>query len=319
MKRRALTTCFSVLGVASSGDGCARSAPGTQNKSRTAARETNFLAEERTGAAAYHGRVGYDFPMKRLIASLPVVLILCATGALLLHGPITQAASYHDFADRRTALGLPNAADVISNAGFALAGLWGLARLWSARREGAIAAGWNGHCLFLVALLLTAAGSTFYHLAPDNARLFWDRLPIALACGGLVAGVYPELHPRASGRLWAALMAIAAVLSVLWWSYTDSRGQGDLRPYLFLQAAPLVLIPLWQAIHRAPRADRTAYAAAILLYAAAKVAEIYDREIYSALGWISGHTAKHLLAAAASGVLVLRLVRRAQRAQTTSR
>lgn len=257
--------------------------------------------------------------MRRLIATLPLVLILCAAGALLLHGPITQPANYHDFADRRIALGLPNAADVISNAGFALVGLWGLARLWSARRDAALAAGWNGHCLFLAALLLTAAGSAFYHLAPDNTRLFWDRLPIALACGGLVAGVYPELHPRANGRLWAALMAIAAVLSVLWWSATDSHGPGDLRPYLFLQAAPLVLIPLWQAIRRAPRDDRAAYAAAILLYVAAKIAEIHDHEIYSALGWISGHTAKHLLAAAASGVLVLRLARRAQSAQTTSR
>lgn len=257
--------------------------------------------------------------MKQLIANLPIVLILCAAGALLLHGPIMQAASYHDFADRRTVLGVPNAADVISNAAFALVGLWGLARLWPARREGALAAGWTGHCLFLVALLATAAGSAFYHLAPDNARLFWDRLPIALVCGGLLAGVYPELHPRASGRLWAALMAIAAVLSVLWWSATDSRGQGDLRPYLLLQAAPLVLIPLWQAIHRAPRGDRTAYAAAILLYIAAKVAEIYDREIYAALGWISGHTAKHLLAAAALGALVLRLVQRAERDQATSR
>jgi len=257
--------------------------------------------------------------MRRLIENLPLVLILCAAWALLLHGPISQPANYHDFADRRAAMGLPNAADVISNAGFALVGLWGLARLWPARREGALAAGWDGHCLFLVGLLLTAAGSAFYHLAPDNARLFWDRLPIALLCGGLLAGVVPELHPRANGRLWAALMAIAALLSVVWWSHTDSGGQGDLRPYLFLQAAPLVLIPLWQAIHRSPREDRTAYAAAILLYVAAKVAEIYDHEIYSALGWISGHTAKHLLATAASGVLVLRLVRRAQGAQATSR
>jgi hypothetical protein len=66
-----------------------------------------FLAEERTGAAAYHGRVGYDFSMNRLIANLPLVLVLCAAGALLLHGPITQPPNYHDFADRRGRLGCP--------------------------------------------------------------------------------------------------------------------------------------------------------------------------------------------------------------------
>jgi len=261
--------------------------------------------------AAYHGGVGYDFPMRRL----PVVLVLVAACALLLAGPITQFANYHDFADRRVALGLPNAADVISSAGFALVGLWGLARLWPARRGPALAAGWPGHWLFLVALLLTAAGSSYYHLAPDNSRLFWDRLPIALACAGLVAAVFPELQPRANGRLWATLMAIAATLSVLWWSYTDSRaGQGDLRPYLFIQALPLVLIPLWQAVYRAPREDRIAYGAAILLYVASKVVEIYDREIYALLGWMSGHTAKHLLAALASWVVVRRLCNRVQAA-----
>jgi len=258
--------------------------------------------------------------MRRLVVSLPALVVLSAACVLLFFGPIVQPANYHDFADRRVALGLPNAADVISNAGFALVGLWGLARLWGVRRDPALAAGWPGHCLFLVALLLTAAGSSYYHLAPDNSRLLWDRLPIALACAGLVAAVFPELRPRANGRLWTALMAIAAVLSVLWWGYTDSRGgQGDLRPYLFVQALPLVLIPLWQAAYGAPRDDRAAYGAAFLLYVAAKVAEIYDHEIYSALGWMSGHTAKHLLAALASGVLVLQLVRRAERVQATSR
>jgi hypothetical protein len=247
--------------------------------------------------------------MRRWIAFAPAAVVVLAALALLLVGPIAQPAGYHGFADRRTALGVPNAADVLSNAGFALVGLWGLARLWPSRRGPALAAGWPGHCLFLVALVLVAAGSGYYHLAPDDFRIQWDRLPIALACAGLLAGVVPELEPRASGRLWAALLAVAAVASVLWWSAT-----GDLRPYVLLQASPLLLIPLWQAIYRAPREDRIAYGAAILVYAAAKVAEIYDREIYSALGWMSGHTAKHLLAALASWVVVRRLCSRAQAA-----
>jgi len=162
--------------------------------------------------------------------------------------PDHATANYHDFADRRIALGLPNAADVISSAGFALVGLWGLARLWSARREAALAAGWNGLASSWSRSCLPPAARPSTIWRPDNTRLFWDRLPIALACGGLLAGVLPRAEPSASGRLWAALMATAAVLSVSWWSTTDSGGQGDLRPYLFLQAAPLVLIPLWQAI-----------------------------------------------------------------------
>ncbi|MDM5181921.1 hypothetical protein PO883_32625 [Massilia sp. DJPM01] len=38
---------------------------------------------------------------------------------------------------------------------------------------------------------LTAFGSSWYHLAPDDTRLVWDRLPIALACVSL---------PRQAGK-----------------------------------------------------------------------------------------------------------------------
>jgi len=32
-----------------------------------------------------------------------------------------------------------------------------------------------------VGLRLTAVGSAYHHLAPDNQRLSWDRLPMTLA------------------------------------------------------------------------------------------------------------------------------------------
>ena len=66
----------------------------------------------------------------------PRMLVLLALAASLglalwLHGPIPQWASYHQFADQRAWLGLPNAADVLSNLPFALVGLgW----LWATRR-----------------------------------------------------------------------------------------------------------------------------------------------------------------------------------------
>jgi hypothetical protein len=229
---------------------------------------------------------------------------------MLLYGPIEQPRHYHEFADTRAWLGLPNAADVLSNAGFALAGAWGLCVLWPARRHPALAAGWPGYCLFLIALILTAIGSSFYHLAPDNARLVWDRLPIALACAGLLAAVRAETEPQASALRWTVLLTAGAIASVWWWAFTEKLGQGDLRPYLLLQGLPLVLIPLWQAHHRAPRDDRIAFGAAIVLYALAKGAEISDHALFLALGSISGHTIKHLAATAAAAVLVVQLQRR---------
>ena len=236
------------------------------------------------------------------------VLALAVT-AMLLHGPIGQLEHYHEFADTRALFGLPNAADVLSNVGFALVGLWGFVALRNHRHHPMLEGAWPGYRVFLAAITLTALGSTFYHLAPDNDRLLWDRLPIALACAGLLAAVRAETHGAQSHWALPGLI-FAAVASVLWWSITESFGTGDLRPYLLMQGAPLVLIPIWHWIHDAPRADRTAFGIAILLYAFAKAAELNDRRIFDALGFMSGHTIKHLLAVMAAAVLIANLVRR---------
>ena len=244
------------------------------------------------------------------IARLPTVLVVAAAFALWLYGPVAQLPDYHDFADQRRLLGIPHALNVLSNLGFALVGAWGLWRTGGLRAMPGLGRGARGHRLFLWAFTLTALGSGWYHLDPDNARLFWDRLPIALASAGLVAAVQAETSPRSPPRDWTWLLAIAGAASVVWWAWTDRRGNGDLGPYLLVNLMPLLLIPLWQSIHGAPRADRHAFLLAIALYAAAKVAELQDRQIQALLGFVSGHTLKHLLATAAGAAIVVRLVQR---------
>lgn len=250
---------------------------------------------------------------RKLAISLPLLLTLAALIGILLYGPIAQLPDYHDFADQRAWYGLPNAADVLSNAGFAVVGVWGLLRLWPVRRQPELAAGWPGYSLFMMALVLTAAGSSFYHLAPDNDSLFWDRLPIALACAGLLAGVRAETGPHINKWFLTCALAIAGTLSVCWWYATEQSGHGDLRFYLLFQALTLSLIPVWQAIHRAPRNARVTFGSAAVLYALSKVSELNDHLLFLQLGWISGHTIKHLLATAAAAILVGHLVSRARR------
>ncbi len=248
--------------------------------------------------------------MKRWIPTS--VLLLIASG-MLLYGPIAQFDHYHEFADHRALLRLPNAADVLSNIGFAVVGLWGL---WALRNQGKderLDAARAGYCAFLAALILTAIGSAFYHLAPNNDHLLWDRLPIALACAGLLAAVHAETHDSQSRRVLPAL-TIAGVVSVLWWSITQSIGAGDLRPYLLMQGAPLVLIPLWHWLNESPRTDRLAFGVAILLYVLAKFFELNDRSVFETLGFISGHTIKHLLSVAAAAVIATHIVRSFRRA-----
>lgn len=241
--------------------------------------------------------------MERTRQWLPLALVTLAIVAMLVHGPIAQLDHYHEFADTRALFGIPNAGDVLSNVGFAMVGLWGFWAVSSRGRALFTDPALRGYSLFLAALVLTSLGSSFYHLAPDNQRLLWDRLPIALACAGLLIAVHAETHD-APQLPWVPITLLAyAVASVFWWSFTEARGAGDLRPYLLLQGAPLVLIPLWQHLAGAPRPSRIAFGIAILLYVIAKGAEMADHAIYDAFGFVSGHTLKHLLAVAAGAVI----------------
>lgn len=249
--------------------------------------------------------------MNRITLKLPVLFTLLCIGLSLWHGPILQPERYHDFADQRTLFGLKNAADVLSNTGFAIVGIWGLCRLWPVRKHSALSTGWPGYRLFLIALILTAIGSGFYHLFPDNARLLWDRLPIALACAGLLAGVRAETQQQTNAAVMTNCLALFAAGSVGWWYISGESGYGDLRPYLLLQFLPLILIPLWQWIYQAPRKDRIAFNLALILYVTAKLAELQDAYLFTLFSAVSGHTLKHLLATAAVAVITARLSSRA--------
>ena len=236
--------------------------------------------------------------MKSLPHYLPTAVTLLLAAAALFHGPIHQPDGYHDFADQSLVWGIPHFCDVTSNLGFALAAFWGWLRMAPAADHDDLRHGWAGYRLFLGGLFLTALGSTWYHLAPDNARLVWDRLPIALACAGL--------------------LALAAVASVAWWYFTDLAGAGDLRPYLLLQGLPILLIPLWQWIYQAPTADRLAFGGALAIYVVAKLTEINDHQIAAVLDPVSGHTLKHLLATGAAALIVGRLAFRLRAPQPAS-
>jgi hypothetical protein len=129
----------------------------------------------------------------------------------------------------------------------------------------------------------------------------------------LLAGVRGDACKRRSDGL-AAVLAVFAVASVAWWHFTGHSGVGDLRPYLLLHALPIILIPLWQWLYNIPRAERWAFAGALLLYVIAKFAELYDHELAAILGVVTGHTLKHLLATAAAAGIVGSLIRRVKNA-----
>jgi hypothetical protein len=244
--------------------------------------------------------------IKRFAPTLTVVIGLLA---LLYHGAIPQPADYHAFADTRGLLFLPNALDVLSNIGFLLVGVWGLWSLKSIPYNPVSSITRSAYFAFMVALMLTAFGSGYYHLAPDNARLVWDRLPIGLACGALLVGGFAENH-RQTSKFALPVMLLVAVVSVIWWAVSERLSVGDLRAYLALQAAPLILIPLWQWASGKPTRDRAAFGCAVLLYVLAKIAELNDAQLHALLGLVSGHTLKHILASLAALVLTAEMLRK---------
>jgi hypothetical protein len=99
---------------------------------------------------------------------------------------------------------------------------------------------------------------------------------------------------------------ILGVASVFWW-----RHSGDLRLYVWVQAAPLLAIPFVIAMFPARHTHRNYLVYGLIFYGIAKIAEILDQGTYALTSqWVSGHTLKHLLAAMAPLMLLLMLQRR---------
>ena len=90
---------------------------------------------------------------------LLVALALFAAVAVAAIGRVDVPSSYHEFADGRAWLGLPMAADVLSNLAFLTVGLLGLARMARSPR----AAGTRALSVFFVGVCAVALGSSYYH------------------------------------------------------------------------------------------------------------------------------------------------------------
>lgn len=230
-----------------------------------------------------------------------------AFGAVLLAPPVAQDPAYHAFADRRPAFGIPNAADVLSNVPFVAVGLWGLLFAARAGRAGApfaTPAERLPYAAFFVGVALTGFGSAYYHLAPDNDRLFWDRLPMSVAFVSLVAATAGERLSRRAGRALFPLLLAAGVGSVVYWDWTEGRGAGDLRPYILVQFYSVAALLLLAVAFRSSYTRGPWLLAVVGCYAGAKVLELLDAEVYAAGAIASGHTLKHLLSAVGAWLVV---------------
>jgi hypothetical protein len=242
--------------------------------------------------------------------------IAAAAGVFCFLPPQPQPESYHCFADSRTIFDIPNFWNVASNIPYVVVGAWGLCLLFRHWRSEAGSFLWHAErwpyvCLF-TGVLLTGFGSAYYHWEPSTARLVWDRLPMAIAFMSLFAAVIAErIQPQVGVGLLLPLLALG-IGSVWYWHVSEQRGQGDLRLYGLVQFYPLAAIPLLLLLFPARYTRTGDLWASLGWYVIAKVCEELDGTIYRALGEIvSGHTLKHL-AAAAGAWMIVRMVKKRQ-------
>jgi hypothetical protein len=211
-------------------------------------------------------------PEQLSLRSKGLVLMACvAIGLFVIFAPpLHQSQSYHEFADRRTILGIHDFWDVISNLPFLIVGLLGLIKFRDKTTR-----------VLFAGVFFTAFGSAYYYLAPDSARLFWDRLPMTIAFMSLLALATNQ-------QKLTVPFVFFGMATVVWWKVTDNLWLYGL--VQFGSMAALMAI----AIRREPGLWPV-----FILYGLSKISELFDKLIYSSFP-ISGHSIKHLLAGAAT-------------------
>lgn len=227
---------------------------------------------------------------------LLIVLVFGSLTAIMLLDPITQDPNYHRFVDQRALFGIPNWQNVLSNIPFLLVGVIGL--ILVIKRPQAEAR-WSWPAFFL-GVGLVCFGSAYYHWAPDNQTLIWDRLPMTLGFMGIFVALLSEtVNPKLEKYLLLPTLSLG-IISVYHWAQVD-----DLRLYIWVQMIPLLTIPFLLLRFRGRYTHRHYLAYALACYVLAKIVEFTDGAVFSLTRqFISGHALKHLLAALGSWYIV---------------
>ena len=235
---------------------------------------------------------------ERRIGFLIAVAATFAVAAIVLP-PIAQPTDYHRFADARRIFGIDNFWNVATNLAFLVVGSAGLSFVLDSGARFGDPAERRAYVAVFAGVVLTSVGSAWYHLAPDNERLVWDRLPMTIVFMSLVAAFVSErVDARAGARLLVPLIALG-MASVAWWWLSARSGHENLNAYIAVQFGSIAIVLAIAALFRSPYDASSGMVVVIALYAAAKAAELMDAAIPAAGVPLSGHSFKHLIAAGA--------------------
>jgi hypothetical protein len=224
--------------------------------------------------------------------------------------PIPQDPAYHLFADSRCINSIPNCWNVISNIPFLIIGAIGMFTLVNVKLPGACKELSINTFTFFLGIFFTGIGSAYYHWHPTNETLFWDRLPMTISFMAFFSIIIGEFISLKAGKLLLPQLLSIGFLSIIYWTMTESKGQGDLRFYALVQFLPMLLIPLIVLLFKSKYKGNSYLWLMMLSYLSAKVFEHLDHPVFSHGNFMSGHSIKHFLAALAPAFFLLALYNR---------
>jgi hypothetical protein len=234
------------------------------------------------------------------------LFMLLAGLVLAAWGPLSIGPMAHRYADTRTWLGVPNGVNVLVNLPMFWLAVWGWCVTHTSPWPRNLRLPWQWFHLCVMAGALSAA---MYHAAPGNRLLLASHLCMAGAFVMLSLGLLAERLDARFGSLGVCTSAAVAIAAMGAWllARVGPPDQGvDLRPLIWLELLPVLLIPAGVLRLPCAQARSSGWVAALALYACSKLLEWSDTAIFQSTGWISGHTLMHVAITAVVGWMAYR-------------
>jgi hypothetical protein len=214
-----------------------------------------------------------------LVTFIPLIAIY------VLSGPMVQSQAYHNFSDGEPLFGIPNFHNVSSNLAFILFAALAFKDYFKSPAK--YGSAWF---VFFTGILLVGPGSAYYHYAPSDATLVWDRLPMTIGFMGLVSSLLIDLFNIQRKKLFLFLAITLGCYSVCHWVIFN-----DLRFYMWVQLNSIIFMIYVALVYKSKVIINRYLFSAVGFYIAAKITEAKDVQIDEVVNY-SGHSIKHILA-----------------------
>ena len=246
--------------------------------------------------------------MQRRAIAIGIIAVGVVTAIVLsIAMPIMRTATFHRYADTSTWFGIPNALNVLSNVPFLVAGAWFVLRAETIYAR-----------LASLGVVAIGIGSAAHHFAPGDVTLAFDFLPIVVTLMIVTAALIADRIGERAGLVALGVGVVLAIVAVVIWYAGGGTGgseavttasRGSMTPYVCVQAMG-ILLPTLIALVAPGTIPRVPLLVGVLLFVLARWCSANDHQILAALG-VSGHSLKHLAAAAAASCALYALTSRA--------